>query len=289
MTGRTLKAFSFKDLIPTSDMLSKLVELLIYAAIAFVIVFILLKIEKKIFAKKVKDKKSIKLRYTQSVVRGVIIVIAVVWVLTSSSATADFGKVLFQGTTILTAVIGLAAGPVISDLFCGLMISSNKPFEIGDRIELDNGVTGIVRDITPRHVVIAEIDSVVKVIPNSKVNSCVVRNMSWNTKIRSVHFRFNVAYGTDVEMAMSAIRTAVEESPLTVPYWKGQEKYGPVYFIEYGDSSLIMATTVYYQPDHPTEEVKSDINLRINQIFEKKGIEIPFTYVNVVMKDNSAK
>ena len=233
------------------------------------------------------EKKSIKLRFTRNVIRIVIITVAVVWVLTSSSATADFGKTIFQGTTIMAAVIGLAAGPVISDLFCGLMISINKPFEIGDRVEMDNGVMGIVTDITQRHVVIKEIDSVVRIIPNSKVNSCVIRNMSYNTRIRSIHFRFNVAYGTDVEKAMAVIRKAVEESPLTIPAWKNKKEYGPVYFIAYEDSSLVMATTVYFQPDHPSEEVKSDINLRVMNAMKEAGIEIPFRYINVVMKDGA--
>ncbi|MBR3538354.1 MAG: mechanosensitive ion channel family protein [Eubacterium sp.] len=282
-----LLAFNLEEYFSKDDMLGKVLELLIFSAIAFVVTFILLKIEKRIFAKRMLEKKSIKLRFTRNVIRIVIITVAVVWVLTSSSATADFGKTIFQGTTIMAAVIGLAAGPVISDLFCGLMISINKPFEIGDRVEMDNGVMGIVTDITQRHVVIKEIDSVVRIIPNSKVNSCVIRNMSYNTRIRSIHFRFNVAYGTDVEKAMAVIRKAVEESPLTIPAWKNKKEYGPVYFIAYEDSSLVMATTVYFQPDHPSEEVKSDINLRVMNAMKEAGIEIPFRYINVVMKDGA--
>ncbi|MBR6173205.1 MAG: mechanosensitive ion channel family protein [Eubacterium sp.] len=282
-----LLAFNLEEYFSKDDMLGKVLELLIFSAIAFVVTFILLKIEKRIFAKRMLEKKSIKLRFTRNVIRIVIITVAVVWVLTSSSATADFGKTIFQGTTIMAAVIGLAAGPVISDLFCGLMISINKPFEIGDRVEMDNGVMGIVTDITQRHVVIKEIDSVVRIIPNSKVNSCVIRNMSYNTKIRSIHFRFNVAYGTDVEKAMAVIRKAVEESPFTIPAWKNKNEYGPVYFIAYEDSSLVMATTVYFQPDHPSEEVKSDINLRVMNAMKEAGIEIPFRYINVVMKDGA--
>jgi small conductance mechanosensitive channel len=97
--------------------------------------------------------------------------------------------------------------------------------------------------------------------------------------------RFNVAYGTNIEKAMAAIRKAVTESELTIPAWKGKEEYGPVYFISYADSSLVLATTVYYPPTNPTESVMSDINTRVNDIFNEEGIEIPFNYVNVVMKD----
>ena len=281
-----LLSISFGDIFNGSEWLEKLVEFLIYAAIAFVITCILLIIEKRVISKHLIKKKSIKTRFAENFVRVVIIAIAAIWVLTSASATENFGKVLFQGTAIIGAVVGLAAQPVIGDLFAGLMISINKPFEIGDRVELDNGVSGIIIDITARHVVLRTIDTVDAIIPNSKVNACVIKNMSHNTKIRSVHFRFNVAYGTDIELAMASIRKAVEESEYTVPAWKGKKEYGPVYFIEYADSSLVMATTVYYEPTNATEVVKSDINIRVDRALAEAGIEIPFNYMNVVLKQD---
>ena len=140
-----------------------------------------------------------------NIIRAAIVIIGVIWILTSSEATASFGKMLFQGTAILGAVIGLAAQPIIADLFCGLMISIGKPFEIGDRIELENGMAGIVLDITMRHVVLRQIDTVDVIIPNSKLNGMSITNMSHGTKIRSVHFRFPIAYDSDVEKAMDAI------------------------------------------------------------------------------------
>ncbi|MBR0147413.1 MAG: mechanosensitive ion channel [Eubacterium sp.] len=131
-------------------------------------------------------------------------------------------------------------------------------------------------------------DTIDIIIPNSKINACVVTNMSHNTKIRSVHFRFDVAYGTDIEKAMAVIRQAVMDSEYSIPAWKGMNEYGPVYFIEYSDSSLQMATTVYYAPTNPTEVVISDINLRVDKALRAAGIEIPFHYVSVVMKNNNA-
>ncbi len=274
----------FKKLLNTNDWLANLLEFLMFAAIATVVTIVLLAIEKRIAAKYMKKRKSVRAKFAGNLVRVGIIGIAAIWVLTSSKATADFGKVLFQGTAILGAVVGLAAQPVISDLFCGIMISANKPFEIGDRIELDNGVKGDVTDITARHVVIRTVDTVDAIIPNSKLNACVITNMSHNTKIRSVHLQFNVAYGTDMEKAMAVIRQAVIDSEYTVPAWKNTSDYGPVYFMSFADSSLVLATTVYFQPTSPTEFVKSDINMRVNRGLAEAGIEIPFNHVSVVMK-----
>ncbi len=281
---KILSGFDFKEIFDTSHWGGKLLEFLIYAAIAIVVTSIILKVESRLFAKRLRAKKDIQARFISNLIRWVIIVVAIVWVLVSAEATSSFGKVLFQGTAILGAVVGLAAQPVISDLFCGLMISINRPFEIGDRIELDNGTRGIVMDITARHVVLRTIDTIDAIIPNSKINASIITNMSHNTRIRSVHFRFHVSYETDVRKAMEVIRQVVAESEHTVPAWKDTQDYGPVYFIAYADSSLELATTVYYQPTVATEVVISDINLRVQDAFEKAGIEIPYQYVNVVMK-----
>jgi len=64
----------------------------------------------------------------------------------------------------------------------------------------------------------------------------------------------------------------------------GQE-YGHVYFIQYADSSLVMASTVYYEPTTLTEVVKSGINTRVKQALDENGIEIPYNYVNVVVNE----
>jgi len=268
-----------------TTVLGQVIELLIYTAIAAIITTIVLALYNRFVKKALKKKNNIQIRFTQNIIRTLIILAAIIWVLVSSTATTDIGKVLFQGTAIIGAVVGLAAQPVIGDLFSGLALSFNRPFEIGDRIELDNGIRGVVIDITIRHVVIRTIDTVDVIVPNSKINASLLTNMSPNTKTRSAHLRFNVAYGTDVKKAMDTIRRVVEECEYTIPAWKGKEEYGPVYFISYADSSLVLATTIYYRPSNATEMILSDINCRVNEAFAKEGIEIPFNYVNVVMKD----
>lgn len=257
------------------------------AILAIAVVTVLLKVEKKASKRVRLTRNNINLRFVENFVRFVIIFLAVEWVVMSSPITQSFGRILFQGTTVIAAIAGFAAQPVIADLICGLMLSAARPFNIGDRIELEDGTAGIVKDITLRHVTLQDIDTVVRIIPNSKLNGMKLVNMSLSSGLRSVHLRFNVSYDTDVKRAMAVIRQAVEDSPMTVPgkpVGEGVE-YGPVYFIQYAGSSLVMATTVYYQPTSPTEAVKSDVNTRVKEALDVAGIEIPYDYVNVVMNE----
>ena len=268
-------------------MLSQVLKLIVTAVVSIVVVRFVLRLEKKASKRLIATRNNINLRFVESAARFIVIFLAVQWVVMSSPITQPFGKILFQGTTVIAAIAGFAAQPVIADMICGLMLSATKPFNIGDRIELEDGTAGIVKDITLRHVILQDIDTVIRIVPNSKLNSMKIVNMSLHGDTRSVHMRFNVAYSTDPEQAMDVIRRAVEESPLTMPGKPSADGpvYGPVYFIQYAESSLVMATTVYYPPTSPTEAVKSDINTRVQRALKENGIEIPYNYVNVVVNE----
>ena len=281
MFGNGLPDFDIKSLFDTTTRLGQIVELLIYAAIAAIVTTIILLIYGKFVKNKLKAKNNLTIRFTQNIIRVAIILIAVIWVLVSSTATTDIGKVLFQGTAILGAVFGLAAQPVLGDFFSGIAITLNRPFEIGDWIELENGTAGVVADITPRHVVLRSLGTVEIIVPNSKINALMIKDTSFK-KLRSVKMDFNVAYGTDVDKASELIKNAVTASELTVP--AKDEDYGPVFFEAFADSSLVLTMVVYYKQSTSGLEVKTDVNKRVNDAFNKEGIEIPFNYVNVVMK-----
>lgn len=250
--------------------------------VAAVIVFILLKCEKKIAARMIKKFDGINARFTEKVIRFLIIFIATMAVIMGNKITQSFGSSLFQGTAVLAAIAGFAAQPILSNMFCGFMISTTKPFNIGDRIELDDGTAGIVKDITIRHVVLQGIDTLKIVIPNSEINNRRITNLSHMTRTRSIHFRYQVGLNTNADDAKRIIREAIEESPYSVP--RDGEDYSPVYFLNFTDNGLMMATTVYYEPTSPTEAVKDDINSRVKRALEANNIEIPYNYVTVVEK-----
>ena len=98
MFGNGLSDFDIKSLFDTTTRLGQIVELLIYAVIALVVTTVILLIYGKFVKNRLKAKNNLTIRFTQNIIRVVIILIAVIWVLVSSTATTDIGKVLFQGT-----------------------------------------------------------------------------------------------------------------------------------------------------------------------------------------------
>ena len=259
--------------------------LVINAGVVFLGIWVALWAERKLYKRIPAGKNSINFRYVEAFVRFIIIFIGVQTLIMGSPITQPLGRTLFGGTTVIAAIAGFAAQPVISDMICGLMLSATRPFNIGDRIELDNGMAGIVKDITVRHVVIRGLDTTDIVIPNSRLNGMVISNMSTQPLKRSIRCKFSVGYNTDIDKAIKTISEAIQASPYTIPGHPGKdggEHYAPVYFLEFADSSLILTTTVYYPTTSPTEVVRSDVNIRVKRALDSHGIEIPYNYVNVV-------
>lgn len=199
----------------------------------------------------------------------------------------DIGQSVFGSAAVLAAVIGFAAQDVIKDILAGIQISIYKPFDIGDRIEMEDGSAGIVEKITMRHVVIKRIDTIRIVIPNSKLNDLTVNNYSYDDVPRSVMLKFPIGYKSDIHKAKQVISDIVRNSPLTIPGTHmpdGKMGYAPVYFIELSDCALIMSVTIHFNHETPTERVKDEINTAVFEALAANGIEIPYNYMNVVVK-----
>ncbi len=254
---------------------------IILLAIYFFLAWICLKISKKIFSSIERRKgKKIHIQFAENLVKLAIIIIFVVIPLGGDK----IGHSLLGSAAVLAAVVGFAAQDVIKDILAGMQISIYKPFDLGDRIELEDGTAGVVERITMRHVVLVMVDTVVLMIPNSAINTKTIKNYSYGYVPRSVQFSFPVDYKTDIKKAKQVIFDAIEESPYSFPGKRaknGEMIYGPVYFIAINDSSLAMKVTVYYKPETPTEVLKDDINTRVFEALGAAGIKIPYPHTSV--------
>lgn len=242
------------------------------------------KINRSVFEKLIeKHGRSMKLEFLERVFSLLITITFVV-------IPFNLGQIrqsIFGSAAVLTAIVGFAAQDIIKDILSGLQISIYKPFDIGDRIELPDGSAGIVENITMRHVVLRRIDTLRVVIPNSQMNGYSVLNYSYADTPRSMVLTFPVGYRSDIQKTKAIIEGVVKDSPLTIPGKQlpdGSMDYAKAYFIDLTDSALVMSITVYYDQKEATEKVKDAINTGVFEALGKNGIEIPYSYTNVVMK-----
>lgn len=138
------------------------IGLLFFVFIWAQLIRLVLKVNTVFFNKLKREKgNTIAIEFT-STLMGVVIVLLMVL---APFASKGVERAIIGSTTVIAAVIGIAAKDVIGDMIAGLQISVHKPFDLGDRIQLEDGTTGIVKTINLRSVTISGLDSLCFEIP----------------------------------------------------------------------------------------------------------------------------
>lgn len=224
-------------------------------------------------------------RYLAQLLQLFLIAYCVIRIIGLFNPSINIHSIFITGSAIIVAIVGFAAQTAISDILCGFLISIFKPFEKGDRIIIEGMEAGVVEDITLRHIVVSIYDDLKIIVPNSQLNTKTLINTSYHIlDRRGIHMKFSVSYDTDVHRAMDLIRDCVAESPYTLGIERHgiHEDSGPVYFLEFGSSALILETTIWVTRDTSSYVAITDINLRVNKAFRDNNIEIPYNYMNVI-------
>lgn len=257
---------------------------LLVIAVIVLLDWILIRINHAIFKGIQKRRKGLHLLFFERINTVIIIILGVVVAIAAFGGLKQVWTTLVGGTAIISAVAIFAAQDALKDILAGMMISLYKPFEIGNRIQLEDGTAGIIKDLTMRHVVLQLWDTQQMIIPNSKINTMIIRNYSYHASYRSAPMIFQVSYDSDVEKVKEVIAKVIEEYPYTIPSVPTENgmAYSDVYFRAYRDSSLEFGVTAYYEATSRSEVVISDLNTRINHAFQENGIEIPYAFVNIV-------
>ena len=84
---------------------------------------------------------------------------------------------------VTSIVVGLALQEPLGNLFSGLMLLMERPFEIGDSIEVGD-VSGTVKEINWRSAHIEALGGMIQVVPNSTLNKETISNFSRPLPVR---------------------------------------------------------------------------------------------------------
>lgn len=258
--------------------------LIVLAGLIFAL-WLALFINKKIFGMLRKKHNRIHYMYTERLIKAAIVVAFIVSVITSIGGQDNIWKSVLGSTAVISAVVGFAAQDVLKNILAGMLISIHKPFDIGDRIVLDDETAGVVKEMNIRHVVLVGLDTVKIVIPNSVIASMKLRNFNFTPEVRSVICKFSVYYYSNTDEVKKIISNAIEESEYSIPVKRHENRepeYSKVYFLKISENALTMGVTVYFSSIYASEIVLDDINTRVKKALNANGIKTPYNYVNVV-------
>lgn len=130
-------------------------------------------------------------RLLRTLVAGAIYVLALYGILTFVFKHPVTG--LLVSTGIIAGVLGLSLQSVLSDLFAGLAITIERPYKIGDWIELKDGTIGQVMDINWRSTRLLSFNNSLFIVPNDHIVNSVIHNFDLPQKLYSTWFYLSVA------------------------------------------------------------------------------------------------
>ena len=188
----------------------------------------------------------------------------------------------YDVTTMITGlgigglVFALAAKDMVSNLFGGFVIFSDKPFHLKDRIVID-GFEGYVREIGLRSTRLETLDGRLVTVPNAAVTDNSVLNIS-REKGRRIKFYLGLTYDTsaeDIKKAKSLLTEILEKNEHT--------QDSVIAFDSFGDFSLNIMVLYWIKRGSPIVEVTDTVNMEILQQFNEAKLDFAFPTQSIIL------
>ncbi len=191
---------------------------------------------------------------------------------------------LLAGAGVLGLAVSLAAQDTLSNLIAGVLLIMDRPFRVGDRIELwtapgETGSWGDVIEIGLRATKIRNPDNIVILIPNNEIMRRDIVNYSASGAHIRLRIPFGIAYDANVSRAKALILESVEGVEGV------QSDPDPVVIVRaFGDSAVNLELRVWIRDARDRRIVADQITERVKGTFDREGIEIPYPKRDVYLK-----
>jgi len=164
-----------------------------------------------------------------------------------------------------------------------------KPFRVGDHISLGGDNKGTVVDISLRHTTIKNNENRMIIVPNSVLNNQSVINSTIINAVTCAFVEVGIGYGSDMNRAIAIMREEAMNHPLLVDNRTKTEKENDkpqvvVRVIEWTASSINLRAWAWAANFDNAFILKCDLLQSIKERFDYEGIEIPYSYTNVILK-----
>jgi len=168
--------------------------------------------------------------------------------------------------------IALAGQEVLGNMISGFIIIIDRPFRIGDRIELEELQTwGDVQDIGLYSTRILTRDNRLVAVPNALIGKNRVVNHSIPSTVYRVETHVGVAYGVDIDYVRDVLVEAVRTQDWVMP-----DKPVEALFLEFQDSGLLFRVRCWIEDYVETRRILDKLNTAIYKALNAADIEIPF-------------
>ena len=177
---------------------------------------------------------------------------------------------IFTGSTILGIVVGLALQDTLGNLFAGIAMQADQPFQVGDVIQIRNSGTGVVEGVSWRGVKIRTFQNKLLLISNSVLGKETIEVAPRDNQNARIVF-FSTSYTFSPARTKQLVRDAVRNAENILV-----EKPPVIRILKLGDNGI--EWEIKYWLDDYTRYNDTDalIRERIWYAFQREGLEFPF-------------
>ena len=199
---------------------------------------------------------------------SLIVFIALIMVLGTFGVNVNSLLVFLGGGSVAVA---LAAQDTLSNMIAGFVIMIDRPFRVGDRIQLPSGEVGDVFEIGLRSTKILDFDNNMIINPNGDLIKTKIVNYSYPENHSRVSVDVGVAYGTDLSRAKTILVDLARNHPEIL------KEPGPEAFtIALGDSAVNLRLVGRTDDFRKRFRTETELRERIYDAFNREKIDIPF-------------
>ncbi len=194
----------------------------------------------------------------------------------------DVGALLLTGG-ITGIAIGFAAKDTLANLFAGIFILADAPYEVGDFIVLDSGERGRVTHIGLRSTRLLTRDDIEITVPNAVIgNSKIINESGGPWEKERVRIPLSISYGSDIDRVRQLLLEIAHSRPDVV-----DDPEPRVRFLSFGDSALNVELQGWIREPVLRGRVIDALNTEIYKRFTEAGIEFPYPKQDVYVRQMS--
>lgn len=189
--------------------------------------------------------------------------------------------------TVIFGVLGIGIGfglqSVVANLFAGIIIILSRPIKEGDRIFVYD-YEGTVIHVRILSTVITTLANETIIVPNAHLVSDPVHNYSYSDRSIVIRNNIGVSYNADLDFVVETL----EEIAGRNPYADSLREHN-VRVKEFGSSSIDLAVFTWINDVSDKFNAHHWTNMEIWRMFKEKGINIPFSQLDLHIKDGNIK
>jgi small-conductance mechanosensitive channel/CRP-like cAMP-binding protein len=176
---------------------------------------------------------------------------------------------LFTGSTILGIVVGLALQETLGNLFAGIALQADQPFQIGDVVELSGKGSGVIEDVSWRGVKIRTFSNTLLIISNAVLGKEIL-NVARKEDAVARNVYFSTSYESSPAVTKSLVREAIRAAENV------STKFRPVIRIRNLGADGIDWEVKYWLENYKRyNDTDALVRERIWYAFQRESVEFP--------------